>query len=479
VQQPRATTTTSAKNPVAYAFSLIGSSKHTKRQYPKRLKLFFDYIGVQSTDLEQQGLVFLEQARKEGHEWVTQNLMTYLDHHKERVSNNEIAPGTLKNLYRPIKGFLDAYPDISAFIPWRRIARTLPKVKLYSNDRAPTLEELRQLVGFFDHRIKPIVYVMASSGIRVGAWDWLKWKHVTPITKQNEKTGEQQEIIAARLLVYAGTGEEYVTFMTVEAYNSLKDWMDFRARYGEKITGESWLMRNIWRTIDAKRKQGISIHKKKNNNYDFGGNSSGGESFGYRVKGEATEPIKLPSEAIKHILLRALYVQGIRSELPDGDKRHPFKTAHSLRKYFKTRAEYAGMNRTNVEVLMGHSLGISSSYYKPSEQELLTDYLKAVPALTISEDITNIKKQQEILEQKDKKQEKDIEALKEKYESTKEGYSFFFEKSQIYTEMVEQQKAAIARMVEDQKTEITSLKEMMKKLEEKLEKQKSAAGEKT
>jgi hypothetical protein len=62
-QQQKATTTTSAKNPVAYAFSLIGSSKHTKRQYPKRLKLFFDYIGVQGTDLEQQGLVFLEQAR--------------------------------------------------------------------------------------------------------------------------------------------------------------------------------------------------------------------------------------------------------------------------------------------------------------------------------------------------------------------------------------------------------------------------------
>lgn len=31
---------------------------------------------------------------------------------------------------------------------------------------------------------------------------------------------------------------------------SLKEWMDFRASHGEKITGESWLMRDIWRITD-------------------------------------------------------------------------------------------------------------------------------------------------------------------------------------------------------------------------------------
>ena len=34
---------------------------------------------------------------------------------------------------------------------------------------------------------------------------------------------------------------------------------------------------------------------------------------------------------------------------------------------------------------MGHSTGISDSYYRPTENELLDDYLKAVPLLTISE----------------------------------------------------------------------------------------------
>ena len=41
------------------------------------------------------------------------------------------------------------------------------------------------------------------------------------------------------------------------------------------------------------------------------------------------------------------------------------------------------MKPANVEITMGHSIGISASYYKPTEREVLEDYLKAVPLLTI------------------------------------------------------------------------------------------------
>ena len=91
---------------------------------------------------------------------------------------------------------------------------------------------------------------MCSSGVRLGAWEYMQWKHVTPIT--DEKTGQ---IIAAKLLVYPGEIEQYFTYCTPEAYNALKDWMDYRALHGEQITGESWLMRNMWRTMDVRRGQ--------------------------------------------------------------------------------------------------------------------------------------------------------------------------------------------------------------------------------
>ena len=36
---------------------------------------------------------------------------------------------------------------------------------------------------------------------------------------------------------------------------------------------------------------------------------------------------------------------------------------------------------------MGHSIGISDSYYRATEEELLNDYLKAVDYLTISNEV--------------------------------------------------------------------------------------------
>jgi integrase len=64
---------------------------------------------------------------------------------------------------------------------------------------------------------------------------------------------------------------------------------------------------------------------------------------------------------------------GIRK---DKKRRHEF-SVHGFRKYFKTKAEQSGMKPINVEILMGHSVGISDSYYRPTEAEIVQDYLKA------------------------------------------------------------------------------------------------------
>jgi hypothetical protein len=93
---------------------------------------------------------------------------------------------------------------------------------------------------------------------------------------------------------------------------------------------------------------------------------------------------------------RAIWAQGLRKKLEAGKKRHPFPTNHSLRKYFKTRCELAGMKPINIENLMGHSTGISDSYYRPTENDLLQDYLKCVDALTINDEKSLQKKVEEL-----------------------------------------------------------------------------------
>ena len=62
----------------------------------------------------------------------------------------------------------------------------------------------------------------------------------------------------------------------------------------------------------------------------------------------------------------------------------------------------AGMKSINVEVLLNHSTGVSDSYYRPREDEILIDYLNAVEFLTINDnnekihrEINELRKQNE------------------------------------------------------------------------------------
>jgi hypothetical protein len=89
--------------------------------------------------------------------------------------------------------------------------------------------------------MKSIIYTMASSGIRIGAWDYLRWGHIKPI----EKDGQ---IVAAKMIVYAGDEEEHYTFITCEAYCKLKKWIDYRRDLGKSINEKSWDMRHLWNT---------------------------------------------------------------------------------------------------------------------------------------------------------------------------------------------------------------------------------------
>lgn len=97
---------------------------------------------------------------------------------------------------------------------------------------------------------------MVSSGIWEGAWEYPKWGHIKPI----ERDGQ---IVAASVVVYASEeNEEYLTFMSPEAYFALKEWMERRERAGEKVTKDSWLMRNLWASRVAFGKGGVTIPKK-------------------------------------------------------------------------------------------------------------------------------------------------------------------------------------------------------------------------
>ena len=87
------------------------------------------------------------------------------------------------------------------YVPWKKLTRGLPKAKNYADDRVPRLDETQKIITYPDWRMKAIVCTMASSGIRLGAWDSLRWEHIVPIT-------EDGKVIAAKIIVYAGDQEQ-------------------------------------------------------------------------------------------------------------------------------------------------------------------------------------------------------------------------------------------------------------------------------
>jgi predicted ATP-dependent Lon-type protease len=68
-------------------------------------------------------------------------------------------------------------------------------------------------------------------------------------------------------------------------------------------------------------------------------------------------------------------------------------------------------------MLMGHNTGLAINYYRPNENEILDDYLKAIPILTINDEY-RLKQENTEVRQKQKIQEKWLSKLEERFNAS-------------------------------------------------------------
>jgi integrase len=196
VLEIKSTTTAAESDPYSMFLFALRSPK-TREKCTGRLRMFFDFIGIPGDSMVERSKVFSDRAKNNDNSssgWAFNSIIQYMQHQKERADRKEITAGTVKNYFQVLKLFCEM-SDIS--VPWKRISRGLPKSRKFADDRAPTIEEINKILDYPDRRIKAIICTMASSGIRVGAWDFLKWKHIIPIQKNGQ-------VIAVKLIVYAG-----------------------------------------------------------------------------------------------------------------------------------------------------------------------------------------------------------------------------------------------------------------------------------
>ena len=66
---------------------------------------------------------------------------------------------------------------------------------------------------------------------------------------------------------------------------------------------------------------------------------------------------------------------------PDGYK--DVQRLHGFRKFFTKQLVDSKVGPEIREMLLGHNIGLAGTYYKPTEEDIQSEYEKAIDALTI------------------------------------------------------------------------------------------------
>jgi integrase len=223
-----------------------------------------------------------------------------------------------------------------------------------SVDRSYTHQEISKVLQVCDLRMKAVILLLASTGMRVGAIPSLKMRHL-----------EKMDSIY-KVTVYEGSNESYFTFTTPECTSFIDSYLEFRQTNGEKLNKESYLIRDQFDITDLEqirnKSRGISLNNL--------------------------------NTMIGTLLVKA----GLRTvDHTSCHNRKEVARAHGFRKFFTTQLVNSKLNPEIREMLLGHKIGLASAYYRPTEQEMLDEYMKAVNQLTINEE-NRLKIKVELLE---------------------------------------------------------------------------------
>jgi integrase len=219
--------------------------------------------------------------------------------------------------------------------------------------------------------MKGMILLMASSGVRIGSLPLLKIRNLEKLDS------------IYKITVYEGSNEQYYSFCTPECAYFIDQYLDYRTKNGEKLHKDSFLFRDQFDITDL-------------------------DQIRNKSKGIGLSTLKV---IIHYNLIKC----GVKTVDHSKHTRKDVPESHGFRKFFTTQCINARMNPEIREMLLGHKIGLASCYYRPTQEEMYNEYMKAVNLLTINEE-NRLKLKLEQTIQIEKSQ---IEALKADFEKFK------------------------------------------------------------
>ena len=98
----------------------------TRRQWPARLKKFFDFGINPKLDLQKQAAIFYDKTSS-NEKWAVLYIEKFIEFQKERVVKREIESTTIRNYYKAAKLFCDMN-DIT--LNWKRLSKVVVKLSI-------------------------------------------------------------------------------------------------------------------------------------------------------------------------------------------------------------------------------------------------------------------------------------------------------------------------------------------------------------
>jgi site-specific recombinase XerD len=323
-------------------------SNETKRLYTKNLKFFLKFCNFEKFD------DLLELTDSEKYDAICDFLIFLREDRK-------IASTSVKPYYSAIKKFFKVN---NVLLQWDELSRFRGKNEgKIIDDRLYTKQEILQLLDHADLREKVIIQILLSTGMRVGGLADLKIKDLEYL----------EEYKIYKITVYSyDKNERYVTFCTPECAITIDKYLQYR----KEVEGDTeinkpdspLLYRKITLYAEGHKQHEMSI--KNMFNEHMKSNSIQQQIARLQRKSRVTTIEKITDPSM---------VGKIRKEM---------MRCHSFRKIFNTTCIDNNVNHYVKEKLMGHRarLGLDVNYFRPSESQLLDEYLKVVNDLTINDE---------------------------------------------------------------------------------------------
>ena len=245
---------------------------------------------------------------------------------------------------------------------WSWLKSRIPKGNGKVKDRDYSKEELVKMWEQSDVR-KKAVLALFMAGLRKGAIPDLRVGSLAKITEYKDRRREKElhrfeGYHVYKLTVYEGSSEQYYTFLTPAGAKAIDMYLDYRRTAGETITPKSPLIRDVFDPI-AKNPAGGVVNKPK----------------------------PVTTNALDMMFTRLTVSAGIRVRKSRRYDRQDVMLLHGIRKYCNHAMVNSGVNVIAKELLIGHAApGLEGSYLRPTESELLTEFVKAIPALSLSQE---------------------------------------------------------------------------------------------